>query len=48
MERQFVWAEITPKGEAALRGGHPWVFQDEITALSAPPDPREASMSRRT
>ena len=38
MERQFVWAEITPKGEAALRGGHPWVFQDEITALSAPPE----------
>ena len=24
---------VTPKAEAALVGGHPWVYEDEITAL---------------
>lgn len=33
-ERGFVKVNITPKGERALRGGHPWVFADEITAVS--------------
>ena len=27
---------VTPKAEAALTGGHPWVYEDEITAA---PDP---------
>lgn len=31
MERNFPKILITPKGEAALRGGHPWVYADEIT-----------------
>ena len=30
MERYFPKAIITPKGEKALRGGHPWVYSDEI------------------
>lgn len=30
MERNFPKAIITPKGEKALRGGHPWVYSDEI------------------
>ncbi len=33
-ERGYVKVNITPKGERALRGGHPWVFADEITAVS--------------
>lgn len=33
MERYFPKAIITPKGEKALRGGHPWVYSDEITQI---------------
>lgn len=33
MERNFPKAIITPKGEKALRGGHPWVYSDEITQI---------------
>lgn len=33
-ERAFVKVSITAKGERALRGGHPWVFADEVTAVS--------------
>lgn len=29
--RTFPKNYITPKGEKALRGGHPWVYSDEIT-----------------
>lgn len=29
--RTFPKIYITPKGEKALRGGHPWVYSDEIT-----------------
>ena len=36
MERSFKNVKITPKGERALRSGHPWVYADEITAQSAP------------
>ncbi len=32
-ERPYIKINITPKGERALRGGHPWVFADEITAV---------------
>ena len=32
-ERNFVKVNITAKGERALRGGHPWVFSDEVTAV---------------
>ncbi len=32
MERNFGKISITEKGERALRGGHPWVYADEVTA----------------
>ena len=34
MERNYPRAAITEKGEKALRGGHPWVFADEVTDIS--------------
>ena len=37
-ERIYPRATITPKGEKALRGGHPWVYQDEVVSLSATPE----------
>ncbi len=36
--RTYPRATITPKGEKALRGGHPWVYADEVTTLSVSPD----------
>lgn len=33
MERIYPKAFITEKGEKALRGGHPWVYDGEITAI---------------
>ena len=33
-ERQFPRALLTRKGEKALRGGHPWVYDAEIVSLS--------------
>ena len=34
-ERQYPAVLITKKGEISLRGGHPWVYEAEITeALS--------------
>lgn len=33
-ERPYVKITVTPKAEKALRGGHPWVFADEVTAVS--------------
>ena len=32
-ERPYPKISITPKGEAALLGGHPWVFEGEVTAI---------------
>ena len=29
---------ITPKGEAALTGGHPWVYEGEVTATAGTPE----------
>ncbi len=34
MERSYPKATVTEKGEKALRGGHPWVYAEEITELS--------------
>lgn len=34
MERNYPKATVTEKGEKALRGGHPWVYADEITDIS--------------
>ena len=32
MERNFPKSKITKKGELALKGGHPWVFDAEVKA----------------
>jgi len=32
-ERPYTKVNISPKGEKALRAGHPWVFADEVTAV---------------
>ncbi|MBQ9980026.1 MAG: class I SAM-dependent rRNA methyltransferase [Oscillospiraceae bacterium] len=37
-QRKFPAAQITPKGEAALRAGHPWVYDQEIEFLDSPPE----------
>ena len=34
--RTFPRITVTPKGEDFLRGGHVWVYADEVTSLSAP------------
>ena len=31
--RPYAKILITPKGEAALTGGHPWVYEGEVTAV---------------
>ena len=36
-ERAYPRASITAKGEKALEGGHPWVYADEVTSLTATP-----------
>ena len=33
-QRPYVQVSITPKGEAALVKGHPWVYEGEVTAAS--------------
>lgn len=33
MERKFPKAIISPKGEKALRCGHPWVYSDEVSQV---------------
>lgn len=33
MERIYPKATITEKGEKALRGGHPWIYAEEVTAI---------------
>ena len=35
-QRPYPQITITPKGEAALVGGHPWVYEGEVTGLSDP------------
>lgn len=34
MERKYPKVFLTAKGEKALRGGHPWVYADEVTSVS--------------
>ena len=34
--RPYTRITITPKGERALTGGHPWVYEGEVLELSAP------------
>ncbi len=38
MERTYAKITVTPKGERALRGGHPWVFDAEVTDVSGAPE----------
>ena len=38
MERGFPAVTVTEKAERALRGGHPWVFGEEVTALEGAPE----------
>ncbi len=33
MEKSFAIATITKKGERALKGGHPWVFEGEVKSI---------------
>lgn len=33
MERNYSKVFVTAKGEKALRGGHPWVYSDEVTSV---------------
>ena len=35
-QRPYPQITITPKGGAALVGGHPWVYEGEVTGLSGP------------
>ena len=35
--RPYPRITITPKGEAALTGGHPWVYEGEVTAADGTP-----------
>lgn len=37
-ERPYIQVSVTPKGERALVGGHPWVYEGEVTGLSAEPE----------
>ena len=34
--RPYPRITITPKGERALTGGHPWVYEGEVLELSDP------------
>ena len=36
--RSYPKITITPKGEAALTGGHPWVYEGEVTAMDGTPE----------
>ena len=36
--RPYLRITITPKGEAALTGGHPWVYEGEVTAADGTPE----------
>ena len=36
-ERPYPQIAITPKGEAALTGGHPWAYEGEVTSVSGAP-----------
>ncbi len=37
MERPYARITVTPKGERALRGGHPWVYDAEVTDVAGAP-----------
>lgn len=38
MSRTYPMITITEKGEKMLRGGHVWVYADEVVSLSEPPE----------
>ena len=37
-ERKLPAAVVSPKAEAALRAGHPWVYGEEIKRISGTPE----------
>ena len=37
-QRGYPIVTISPKGERALKGGHPWVYEGEVRALSGQPE----------
>ena len=38
MPRNYPTVTITPKGEKMLRGGHVWVYADEVTSITETPE----------
>ena len=38
MERPFPSVTVTEKAERSARNGHPWVYSDEITAMTGTPE----------
>ena len=38
MERPYARITVTPKGERALRAGHPWVYDAEVTDVAGAPE----------
>ena len=38
MERPYAKITVTPKGERALRAGHPWVYDAEVTDIAGAPE----------
>ena len=34
MERPYPVLTVTPKAEASIKNGHPWVFGEEVTGVS--------------
>lgn len=37
-QRKYPSVQITPKGERAIKGGHPWVYAGEIKAVDGAPE----------
>ena len=40
-QRDFLRGTVTPKGERALLGGHPWVYGEEVLSWDRPPEDGE-------
>ena len=36
--RPYARITVTPKGERALTGGHPWVYEGEVVSLEGTAD----------
>ena len=40
-QRDYPRGTVTPKGERALLGGHPWVYGEEVLSWDRPPEDGE-------